>query len=190
MFSLKAAFTRITFAGALVFAAPWTTAAEAGCPETLRYELRPLTSATPVNFCERYAGNVLLVVNTASRCGYTPQYEGLERLAQRYQARGLFVLGFPSNDFGNQEPGNEKQIAEFCRLTYGVNFPMFEKIHVTGAMAHPFYRTLSALSGTTPKWNFHKYLIGRNGQVVASFPSHVAPEDTALIDVIDQQLAK
>ena len=98
--------------------------------------------------------------------------------------------GFPSNDFGNQEPGNEKQIAEFCRLTYGVNFPMFEKIHVTGAMAHPFYRTLSALSGTTPKWNFHKYLIGRNGQVVASFPSHVAPEDTALIDVIDQQLAK
>jgi glutathione peroxidase len=171
-------------------AASWTTAAKATCPESLRYELRPLTSATPVSLCDRYAGKVLLVVNTASRCGYTPQYEGLERLAQRYQARGMYVLGFPSNDFGKQEPGDEKQIAEFCRLNYGVNFPMFEKIRVSGATAHPFYRNLAAVSGTPPKWNFHKYLIGRTGQVVANFPSHVVPEDTALINAIEQQLAK
>ena len=190
MFSRETKIAGVLFVLILACAGSWSSGARAACPETLAYELRPLTSAKPVNLCERYAGKVLLVVNTASRCGYTPQYEGLERLARRYEARGMFVLGFPSNDFGGQEPGNEKQIAEFCRVNYGVNFPMFEKIHVTGAAAHPFYRNLSALSGAPPKWNFHKYLIGRNGQIVASFPSRIEPEDAALIDAIEKQLAR
>ena len=159
------------------------------CPELLNTQLRPLAGAGSVDLCERYAGQVLLVVNTASKCGFTPQYDGLEQLYARYKQRGFAVLGFPSNDFLGQEPGSEADIQEFCRLTYGVQFPMFEKVHVKEGNAHPFYRQLAAESGGRyPGWNFHKYLIDRDGKVVADFPSKVKPDDAALVAKIEQLL--
>ena len=149
---------------------------------------RPLAGKAPVNLKERYAGQVLLVVNTASKCGYTPQYEGLESLHQRYAAQGFSVLGFPSNDFKGQEPGSEKDIQEFCTLTYGVKFPMFEKVAVTGDNATPLYKSLAQATGTAPGWNFHKYLISRDGRVVANFPSKVKPDDPTVIEAIEREL--
>jgi glutathione peroxidase len=127
------------------------------------------------------------VVNTASYCGFTPQYDGLEKLYREYRDRGFVVLGFPSNDF-EQEPGNDQQIADFCRLTYGVEFPMFEKVRVVGENAHPLYRNLGQASGQFPRWNFHKYLIGRDGKVVGSFSSTVTPESMTLVRAIESQL--
>ncbi|HEY1128216.1 MAG TPA: glutathione peroxidase [Roseateles sp.] len=149
---------------------------------------RPLAGKAPVNLKKAYAGQVLLIVNTASKCGYTPQYEGLESLHQRYAGQGFSVLGFPSNDFKGQEPGSEKEIQEFCTLTYGVKFPMFEKVVVTGDNATPLYKSLAQATGTAPAWNFHKYLIGRNGRVVANFPSKTAPDDPALVAAIEREL--
>jgi len=149
---------------------------------------RPLAGKSPVNLKERYDGQVLLIVNTASKCGYTPQYEGLEALHQRYGAQGFAVLGFPSNDFRGQEPGSEKEIQEFCTLTYGVKFPMFEKVAVTGDKATPLYASLAKATGTAPGWNFHKYLIGRDGRVVANFPSKVSPDDPAVVAAIEREL--
>ena len=136
-----------------------------------------------------YHGQVLLVVNTASKCGYTPQYEGLEALQKQYAGKGFAVLGFPSNDFKGQEPGDEKQIQDFCTLTYGVKFPMFEKVHVTGAQATPLYQRLTAATGVAPAWNFHKYLVGRDGTVIAQFASKVTPDDPQLKAAIDKALA-
>lgn len=150
---------------------------------------RPLAGKQQVNLQQRYHGQVLLVVNTASKCGYTPQYEGLEALQQRYARRGFAVLGFPSNDFKGQEPGDEAQIQEFCTLTYGVKFPMFEKVHVVGAQATPLYQRLTAATGVAPGWNFHKYLVGRDGRVIAQFASKVTPDDPQLIAAIDKALA-
>lgn len=149
---------------------------------------RPLAGKAPVNLKKAYAGQVLLIVNTASKCGYTPQYEGLESLHQRYAGQGFSVLGFPSNDFKGQEPGSEKEIQEFCTLTYGVKFPMFEKVVVTGDNATPLYKSLAQATGTAPAWNFHKYLIGRDGRVVANFPSKTAPDDPALVAAIEREL--
>ena len=149
---------------------------------------RPLAGKEAVNLKERYAGQVLLIVNTASKCGYTPQYEGLESLHQRYAAQGFSVLGFPSNDFKGQEPGSEKDIQEFCTLTYGVKFPMFEKVAVTGDNATPLYKSLAQATGTAPGWNFHKYLISRDGRVVANFPSKVKPDDPIVIEAIEREL--
>lgn len=149
---------------------------------------RPLAGKEAVNLKERYAGQVLLIVNTASKCGYTPQYEGLESLHQRYAAQGFSVLGFPSNDFKGQEPGSEKDIQEFCTLTYGVKFPMFEKVVVTGDNATPLYKSLAQATGTAPGWNFHKYLISRDGRVVANFPSKVKPDDPIVIEAIEREL--
>jgi glutathione peroxidase len=163
-------------------------AAQAACPEALDYHKRPLTGQQPVHLCEVLSGKVVLVVNTASKCAYTPQYDGLEKLYDRYRDRGLVVAGFPSNDFAGQEPGTEKQIQDFCRLTYSVEFPMFEKIRVKGASADPFYRHLAAVTGEQPRWNFHKYLIDRDGRVVASFPSQVRPEDPRLVKRIEELL--
>ena len=131
-----------------------------------------------MNLCD-YTGKVVLVVNVASKCGFTKQYDGLEALYAKYQKRGLVVLGFPSNQFGEQEPGNNTQIAEFCRSTYGVQFPMVGKSDVKGDNVNPFYRMLIKQSGTTPKWNFYKYLIDRNGKVVDSFSSLSSPEGLA-----------
>lgn len=172
----------------LAFMAVLAVAATALAAGLLDVSYRPLAGKAPVNLKERYAGQVLLVVNTASKCGYTPQYEGLEALNQRYAAQGFAVLGFPSNDFRGQEPGSEKDIQEFCTLTYGVKFPMFEKVKVTGEDATPLYRALTASTGVAPGWNFHKYLISRDGRVVANFPSKVKPDDPALVAAIQREL--
>jgi glutathione peroxidase len=131
---------------------------------------------------------VLLIVNTASKCGYTPQYEGLEKMYKQYRSRGLVVVGFPSNDFGGQEPGSEQQIANFCRLSYGVEFPMFEKTPTAREHAHPLYQALGKASGQFPQWNFHKYLIDREGNLAGSFPSAVEPYAPRLIQRIEQLL--
>lgn len=168
----------------------WAGPAVGACPPTLDFSFRPLAGETPVRLCEQYAGKVLLVVNTASQCGYTPQYAGLEALYERYRERGLVVLGFPSNDFGGQEPGTEAEIKQFCRLSYGVRFPMFEKIRVERSDPHPFYRLLAGSTGEYPAWNFHKYLLDRDGRVLASYGSRVRPDDPRLVSAIEQVLAR
>jgi glutathione peroxidase len=162
--------------------------AQAACPQTLDFELRKLNSEQRVNLCQDYLGKVVLMVNTASKCGFTPQYEGLETLYDRYKDRGLVVLGFPSNDFGGQEPGTEAQIQEFCRLTYSVRFPMFEKVRAARAEASPLYRVLGELSGEYPSWNFHKYLLDRNGQLVESFPTRTPPLSEEITRAIEALL--
>ena len=138
-----------------------------------------------------YAGKVTLIVNVASACGYTPQYAGLERLHQAYAARGFAVLGFPCNDFGQQEPGSAQEIRDFCDRTYGVTFPLFEKVGVkAGASQSPIYQELSAQSGKLPTWNFGKYLVGRDGKVIAFFEHKVGPEDAALRGAIETALTR
>jgi glutathione peroxidase len=154
----------------------------------LDQDFRPLASRDQVNLCEAYEGKVLLVVNTASKCGNTHQYDGLERLYEEYRDRGLVVLGFPSNDFMGQEPGTEEEIQEFCRLTYGVEFPMFEKTSVREGNAHPFYADLAKAAGTYPTWNFHKYLIGRDGKVITEFSPRTKPYDEQLVAKLEQAL--
>jgi glutathione peroxidase len=156
----------------------------------LDHTYRRLASEEKVNLRDAYAGKVLLVVNTASKCGFTPQYDALEALHAKYEARGFAVLGFPSNDFKGQEPGTEQQIQDFCRLTYGVKFPMFEKVHVVGEETTPLYRDLLAATGEAPGWNFHKYLVDRNGKVVASFGSRTTPDDPALVARLEALLAE
>jgi glutathione peroxidase len=136
-----------------------------------------------------YRGKVALVVNTASECGYTPQYEGLEALYERRQKDGFVILGFPSNDFGGQEPGSAGEIAAFCKKNYGVSFPMFEKVVTKGAEASPVYRLLGDRFGP-PAWNFHKYLVGKDGTIRAVFPSAVAPDDAKLAAEIDKLIAE
>ena len=128
------------------------------------------------------------MVNTASQCGYTPQYEGLEKLYKRYKDRGLVVLGFPSNDFGAQEPGSNKEIASFCVNQYAVEFPMFAKTAVRGAQANPLFAELARASGAEPRWNFHKYLVDRSGRQVTSFDTKVAPGDPKLVAAIERLL--
>jgi glutathione peroxidase len=140
----------------------------------------------PVDLAQ-YRGHIVLVVNTASKCGFTPQYAGLEKLYQDYQAKGFFILGFPSNDFGGQEPGTAQEIATFCSTKYNVTFPMFEKVKTKGEGQSPIYRFLTTGHGE-PKWNFHKYLIDKNGQVIGEFPSHVTPDSKPLRDAIDAAL--
>ena len=157
--------------------------------DLLDQDFRRLASDEEVNLCDTYAGQVLLVVNTASKCGNTPQYDGLETLYEEYGDQGLVVLGFPSNDFMGQEPGSEEQIEEFCRLTYGVEFPMFEKTSVKKGNAHPFYVSLADSAGTYPTWNFHKYLIGRDGQVIAEFSPRTQPYDDRLVAAVERALA-
>ena len=175
--------------GSLLLAASLALPLMASAAGLLDVAYRPLAGKDPVNLAQRYHGGVLLVVNTASKCGFTPQYEGLEALQKSYSARGLSVLGFPSNDFKGQEPGDEKDIQEFCTLTYGVKFPMFEKVHVVGDQATPLYKGLTAATGVAPGWNFHKYLIGRDGTVIAQFPSRVKPDDKDLVAAIERALA-
>jgi glutathione peroxidase len=170
-------------------AAPAPGEAQAGgaCPPLLQHSFERLQDEKPQSLCQ-YAGQVVLVVNTASFCGFTRQYKALEDLHKRYQGRGLVVLGFPSNDF-SQEPGDNQTIAEFCENTFGVRFPMFSKSAVRGADANPLFKQLAQLSGQAPKWNFHKYLIARDGQTVSSYASAVNPRDAALVRQIEQFLA-
>lgn len=177
------------FPARLLLAAGVLLAAPAFAADLLDVSYRPLAGKEPVNLEQRYHGQVLLVVNTASKCGFTPQYEGLEKLNQDLKNRGFAVLGFPSNDFKGQDPGSEQEIQEFCTLTYGVKFPMFEKVHVLGAQATPLYQRLTAASGVAPAWNFHKYLIGRDGRFIAQFPSRVTPDDPQLKAAIERALA-
>ncbi len=172
----------------MVWSGAGQTADSPACPAALDFYKRPLMGERDQHLCELWRGQVVLIVNTASKCAFTPQYEGLEQLYARYRERGLLVTGFPSNDFGAQEPGTEKQIRDFCRLTYSVEFPMFAKTRVLGPDADPLYRHLIAVTGDTPRWNFHKYLLDREGRVVASFPSHVRPDDPALVTAIEALL--
>ncbi len=158
------------------------------CADVLNENFKELSGDRSVRLCDVYQGNVILIVNTASKCGLTYQYEGLEDLYKRYSDNGLVVLGFPSNDFANQEPGSEKEIKDFCRLTYGVKFPMFEKTSVARGNAHSLYQKLYAATGDYPEWNFHKYLINRAGQVVASFPSRTEPDAPELLMAIKDLL--
>jgi glutathione peroxidase len=180
----------IVLAGLILSAAmtpAHAAAADSACPSTIAYTFPRLQDERPQALCQ-YAGKVLLVVNTASYCGYTPQYKGLEALYDKYKGRGLVVLGFPSNDF-EQEKGSNKEIAEFCENTYGVRFPMFGASHVKGPQANAFYRQLAQATRQEPTWNFYKYLVGRDGKILAVFPSKVEPEDPAFVAAIEKQLA-
>jgi glutathione peroxidase len=176
---------------AIAFAAGWTNRAAAApaqnCPALLNYTLPRLQDEQPQSLCQ-FAGKVVLAVNTASACGYTPQYEGLQTLHERYASRGLVIVGFPSADF-RQEPKDNKGIAEQCFDLYGVRFPMFAKSGVVGQTANPFFAALARETGEAPKWNFHKYLVDRQGRAVASFPSAVDPLDRRLTGRIEQLLA-
>lgn len=172
----------------LLQAVPAPAAAPPACAPTLDFHLRPLAGEGTTHLCEAHAGKVVLIVNTASKCGYTHQYEGLEALYRRYQDRGLVVIGLPSNDFGAQEPGSEQEIQRFCRLTYSVEFPMYEKVHVAREQAHPLIRALAEATGDYPQWNFHKYLLDRSGRVVASWPSKVEPLSDAVVKRIEELL--
>ncbi len=147
----------------------------------------------PEEALSRYRGEVLLVVNTASECGYTPQYAGLQALYERYRERKFSVLGFPSNDFGEQEPGDDRQIGAFCKSNYGVGFPMFSKVRVLGDGAHPVYAYLSSLPkpiGGPVEWNFQKYLVDRNGDVVARFDPETEPDDPKLVAEVERLLSE
>ena len=162
-------------------------AGSAACPATLDFEKRLLAEDRTVHLCDAYRGQVVLVVNTASKCAFTPQYDGLEALYRKHKADGLVVIGFPSNDF-RQEYTDEAQIRKFCRLTYSVEFPMFEATHVKEGTADPLYRKLAMLAGEYPRWNFHKYLIARDGRLAASFRSQVAPDDPGFIQAVQRLL--
>jgi glutathione peroxidase len=164
-------------------------AAGAGCAPLLDHSFPALLTGKPQSLCQ-YSGKVVLVVNTASACGYTPQYEGLEALNKRYAARGLVVLGFPSNDFGGQEPGGNKEVAEFCQVNFGVTFQMFEKSSVSGTRANAFHAALAQRAGGPPQWNFHKYLIDRSGARVAGFASQVDPASPRFAREIERLLAQ
>jgi glutathione peroxidase len=180
--------------------APWTalhatetaptgasTSAQAACPRVLQHTVLRLQDEKPQALCQ-YAGQVVVVVNTASFCGFTPQYKGLEALHAKYKDRGLVVLGFPSNDF-SQEPDSNAKIADFCENTFGVKFPMFVKTTVRGADALPLFKQLAEQTGTTPKWNFYKYIISRDGQHIKSFSSMTGPQDKAFVQEVEKQLA-
>jgi glutathione peroxidase len=181
------AFASIVLAGLLSGPAPAAAAAPA-CPALLQQTFPRLQDEKPQSLCQ-YAGKVLLVVNTASFCGFTPQYEALEKLHARYKDAGLVVLGFPSNDFA-QETGSNKEIADFCENTFGVKFPMFAKSAVRGSDANPLFRQLAAQSGRAPLWNFHKYLVSRDGKVVDNYSSLTRPDDPALVRALERELAK
>ncbi len=158
------------------------------CNDNQEFNVRRLDSTQTENICETYRGKVLLVVNTASRCGFTDQYADLEQLYADYREQGLEIAGFPSNDFGNQEPGSEGSIKSFCRLTYGVRFPMYAKTRVRGEAADPFYKALADAAGTEPRWNFHKYLLDRDGKLVGSFGSSTNPQGSKMIKAIESVL--
>lgn len=177
-------FRTMMAAGLLVLAG--AVQAAPACPPLLQHSFNRLQDDKPQPLCQ-YAGKVLLVVNTASYCGFTPQYEGLEALYARYASRGLVVMGFPSNDFA-QESGSNGQIAELCFNTYGVKFPMFTKTVVKGPQANPLFAALAQATGQAPSWNFNKYLVDRQGRPVAAYGSRVRPDDAALRAAIEKAL--
>jgi glutathione peroxidase len=173
----------------LLTASPAKAAEAETCPAVLNYTFNSLQTGKTESLCQ-FRGKVLLIVNTASYCGYTHQFEGLEALYRKYKSSGLVVLGFPSNDFGGQEPGSNKEIAEFCRLTYGVEFPMFEKSSVKSVNTNPLFAELVARTGQAPQWNFHKYLVDREGKRVSSFGTRVEPDSRELVTALEKLLAE
>lgn len=192
--TLPHALRRLFFAVLLLVGAGLAPSAFAAsnaesCPALLNNTFPRLQDDVPQNLCQ-YKGKVILVVNTASHCGNTPQYDGLEKLSAQYGSKGLVVLGFPSNDFGKQEPGSNAEIADFCRSTYGVKFPMMGKTTVIGDEANRFFKTLTKATGSAPEWNFHKYLIDRSGTVVESFSARTQPNDAKLVQAIEAKLSK
>jgi len=181
------------FALASLLALAGAAVAEPGGEPGSFFQLEARRLGGETESLERYRGQVLLVVNTASRCGYTPQFEGLQALYDRYRGQGFSVLGFPSNDFGGQEPGTEPEIGAFCRSNYGVEFPMFSKVRVKGPEPHPVYRYLRSLPepiGGDVRWNFQKYLVARNGDVVGRFESRVTPQDPKIVGEVERLLAE
>lgn len=183
---MKALFA-LTFLSGLLGQA---TAQAAECPPAalLDYEMKALRGGQTINFCEAYQGKVILAVNTASQCGFTPQFKGLEALYQKYRDKGLVVLGFPSNDFW-QEHSDPDKTAEVCYLNYGVSFPMFSKSSVKGKDANAFFRNLAQQSGQSPKWNFFKYLIDPQGHVIKVYASTTAPDDPDFVRDVENALA-
>lgn len=184
---IRPAWFMVGLLGLLTLLALMPRAAQAAdCPPLLNFKHSRLQDDSPQNLCQ-YAGKVTLIVNTASRCGFTSQYEGLEKLYATYKDKGLVILGFPSNDF-RQEPGDRKEIADFCYNTYDVKFPMFSKTAVTGKDAHPLFAALAKNSGKAPSWNFNKYLIDREGKLVSHYGSMTAPTDKTLLAAIEKAL--
>ena len=169
--------------------APAAAAAPANCPAILKQTFKRLQDEAPQDLCQ-YSGKVILVVNTASYCGFTNQYEGLEAMYAKYGGKGLVVLGFPSNDFGAQEPGSSQEIASFCEVNYGVTFPLFGKTSVSKGAANPFFAKLEKATGSAPRWNFHKYLVDRRGEKALAFDTKVDPSDPKLVKEIERLLAE
>lgn len=184
-----------SFAGMLVAAAvstvlPQSAPAATGTGSGFDFSFESIDGgALPL---EQYRGRPVLVVNTASQCGFTPQYEGLQALWEKYRDRGLVVLGVPSNDFGGQEPGSIEEIKQFCEVSFGIDFPMTAKYPVTGADAHPFYRWIADTLGESkaPRWNFYKYLLAPDGTIAAAWPSTVKPDSRTVTDTVETLLAK
>lgn len=185
--TLAAAAALLALSGLLPAQAA-SDASPAACPALIQQTFPRLQDEKPQNLCQ-YSGKVLVVVNTASYCGFTSQYKGLEELYAKYKDRGLVVLGFPSNDFGGQEPGDNKKIAEFCENTFGVKFPMLAKSSVRGNSINPLYQQLAAKTGKLPQWNFHKYVIARDGSTVSSFSSGTDPQASSFVAEIEKRLA-
>jgi len=183
--SMKQLFAPITLSLGLLAT---SGASAADCPDVLKHMKRKLNSQDVVNMCEAYAGKAVLFVNTASKCGFTPQFEGLEKLYDTFKDDGLVVVGFPSNDFA-QEYSDESKTAEVCELTYGVNFPMFEPIKVRGDDADPLYAKLAESTGKQPKWNFNKYLMSKDGTTITHYGSRVKPQDKEFLDDVTAALS-
>ncbi|NIO42431.1 MAG: glutathione peroxidase [Burkholderiales bacterium] len=158
------------------------------CPSVLDHRLKDL-NGKPLDLC-RFSGKVVLAVNTATYCGNTPQYQGLQALHERYHDRGLVVIGFPANDFGYQEPGTNAEIRDFCEVTYGVEFPMVEKTNVVHEKANPVFAELTRMTGDAPEWNFHKYLVSRDGERAYSYPARMKPRDPKIVSRIEALLAE
>lgn len=175
---------RLSAVAALLWSA--ASLAAPACPPVLDHTLKDI-EGVPQSLCA-YAGQVVMVVNTASRCGYTGQYKGLQALYAKYRAQGFVVLGFPANDFANQEPGSNAQIRDFCETNYSVDFPLFSKVGVLASNANPLHEALARATGERPRWNFHKYLIDRDGRQVLSFASAVEPESKAVVQAIESML--
>jgi glutathione peroxidase len=176
-------------AACLVIVGSVASSLQAGSEPASFYELKTKTLQGEPADLSRFAGKVTLVVNVASQCGFTPQYAGLEKLHQELQPRGFSVLGFPSNDFGAQEPGSPEEIATFCKKNYGVSFPMFSKLVTKAGPDQSEIYGFLGKSGSLPSWNFSKYVVGRDGKVIAFFPSKVAPDAKELRDAIEAALA-
>lgn len=176
------------FAGIVVAMTSVQAPAEEKGTAVLDHKMKTI-DGKEVNLAEKYKGQVLLVVNVASKCGATPQYKQLEELQDKYHEKGLSVVGFPCNQFGGQEPGTEEEIVKFCKAKYDVSFDLFSKIDVNGADAAPLYKQLTAKDGDI-KWNFEKFVIGRNGQIVARFPTKTSPDAPEVVKAIETELAK